>query len=188
MQNATFVSSADHKATRSADGNFPGGFSLFRATLCAQSPRLIIQLLLASLVIGHSSGRAEETEKPASPVATLLMATNAAGVATEISAPATNSLSLSVQLQPVATNSFATTTNRSLSDFSWTAVVIDLEKEDDDTTGLFPDQPGNGHFGFANFQAGYGQAYDSDSIVLRGRNGTAWEEPRYIFVKKVIRF
>jgi hypothetical protein len=53
---------------------------------------------------------------------------------------------------------------------------------------LFAGQPGNGNFGILNFELGYGQAYDPDSVVLRSHNGTATEEPAYVFFKRVVKF
>jgi hypothetical protein len=53
---------------------------------------------------------------------------------------------------------------------------------------FFSNQLGDGNVGFFNLEAGYGQAYDRDSVVLRGRNGTGLEEPRYIFFKRIVKF
>lgn len=188
MQIATFVSSADHKATRSADRNVPSGFGLLRAKLCAGSPGLIVKLLLASLVIGQCAGHAEENVKLTSVATTETNSTNTLTTVPKMSVTETNFLSYSFLPQPAMTNLLATTTNFSKDDFSSVAAIFALEKKIPGSTSLFSEQPGNGNFGFANFQAGYGQAYDCDSVLLRGRNGTAWEEPRYLFVKKVVRF
>lgn len=144
--------------------------------------------MLVWLALGQHCCPAGEPEKPVSAVATPVSSTNVAAVTPESSRVETNALSLGNQSQLASTNLLTTTTNRSLPDFTWNAATFSLKQADDDATDLFSDQQGNGHFGFANFQAGYGQLYDSDSIVLRGRNGTSWEEPRYLFVKKVIRF
>lgn len=40
------------------------------------------------------------------------------------------------------------------------------------------------------FQAGYGQAYDAESVSLslRRRNGGMLEEPRYVFIKTCMKF
>lgn len=197
VQNATFVSSADHQATSSAEGNVPDGLFSSRATRSAGRPWLFLQLfVLACWAIGCPLAQAGESDQPASTVPTSIASTNSAAATPEAALVETNSLfnsvsnslSLSVQWQPVITNSLTTATNRSLHDWMWSTTVFALEKADDDGIDLFSDQVGNGHFGIANFQAGYGQVYDSDSIVLRGRNGTSWEEPRYLFVKKVIKF
>ena len=40
----------------------------------------------------------------------------------------------------------------------------------------------------ASHRNAYGRTLMTDSIVLRGRNGTAMEETRYLFFKKVIKF
>jgi hypothetical protein len=53
---------------------------------------------------------------------------------------------------------------------------------------LFSGQTGNGNVGIMNFEAGYGQAYDPDAVILRQRNGTGLEEPRYVFFKRVVKF
>ena len=42
--------------------------------------------------------------------------------------------------------------------------------------------------GFGNVQAGYGPLLADDTVVTRGSNGTAWEEPSSIFVKTCFRF
>ncbi len=66
--------------------------------------------------------------------------------------------------------------------------VAELTKRPRAASGVFSGQPGNGNFGFANIEAGYGPAYDCDSVVLRGNNGTATEETRYLFFKKSVKF
>lgn len=40
------------------------------------------------------------------------------------------------------------------------------------------------------FEAGYGQAYDPESVSLslRRRNGATLEEPRYVFIKTCMKF
>jgi len=37
-------------------------------------------------------------------------------------------------------------------------------------------------------RAGYGRIYRDDSLTVRGRNGTAWEEPTTLFMKVSFRF
>jgi len=97
----------------------------------------------------------------------------------------TNSVSISV-IQPA--RSISGVTNRPLLDDLSSTASITLVIQKKSEAGTFSRQAGNGSFGFANIEAGFGQAYDSDSIVLRGRNGTAWEETRYVFFKKIVKF
>ncbi len=37
-------------------------------------------------------------------------------------------------------------------------------------------------------QAGYGAIFNDDSVITRGRNGTAWEETSCLYVKASFRF
>ena len=100
----------------------------------------------------------------------------------------TNSLTLSFK-EPASKASVPRNPALSLTDDLQSAARVTVViKKNPESTGFFSDQGGNGSFGFSGIQAGYGQAYDSDSIVLRGRNGTAWEETRYFFLKKVVKF
>jgi hypothetical protein len=190
VQNATFVSSADRKATRSAGelGNVSDRFSFFRARLCAGSPRFIAALTLISLVIGQCSGKAEEPIKLALVSHSPAPSTNAVKVAAKVSTADTNSFSASFRQHPVTTSLPITAAGRSADNASTVVPVPELIKKRPAPGGLFSGQPGNGNFGFANIEAGYGQAYDCDSVVLRGHNGTAYEETRYIFFKKVVKF
>jgi len=100
----------------------------------------------------------------------------------------TNSFLLSFKPQP-ASPSLPVSTVEYLADNAHALALVNVViKKTSATTGMVSGQPGNGNFGFANFEAGYGQAYDCDSVLLRGRNGTAWEETRYVFFKKVVKF
>jgi len=187
VQNATVVSSADHKAASSADQNTPDVLGLLRARLCDVSPTLSSILMLVCVLAGHCTGRAEENNPQ--PTVTLSDANSTNAIVTAIAVPTagTNVLSLSFQFSPAFTNMAQANTNRSIAtDVALTVEEFVLEKKSPES--LFSEQPGTGHLGFANFQAGYGQAFGSDSILLRGRNGTAWEETRYLFVKTVVRF
>lgn len=100
----------------------------------------------------------------------------------------TNSLSLTASQASVRPG-LAVVHLRSLADdFSTNKsvrVVLQKKPEADD---WFFEQGGDGSFGIAGIQAGYGRICDADSILLRGRNGTAWEDSSYIFFKKVVRF
>lgn len=53
--------------------------------------------------------------------------------------------------------------------------------------GLFSTQVGDRGFRIANLQAGYGMIC-MDPIFTRRRNGTAMEEPSYMFVKTSLKF
>ena len=53
--------------------------------------------------------------------------------------------------------------------------------------GLFSAQVGDRGFRIANIQAGYGMVC-MDPVFLHGRNGTAAEEPSYVFVKTSLKF
>jgi hypothetical protein len=79
-------------------------------------------------------------------------------------------------------------TNQAWADSFSSMKSVTLVIQERSEAGPFSRQSGNGNFGFANIEAGFGQAYDNDSIVLRGRNGTAWEETRYVFFKKIVKF
>ena len=189
VPNATFVPSADRKATRSVDeqGKVSIGVSFFHARLCAERPRLIAALMLAALVVCHCSTRADEPAKLAlasTNPSPSVPATNAVKPAVSaVPTSETNALTLAF-IKPVAVPSLPAVRPED----SKLAAPITVVIEKKATTGFFSGQSGNGSFGFANIEAGYGQAYDSDSIVLRGRNGTVWEETRYIFFKKVVKF
>lgn len=189
MQNATFVSSADRKATRSAGelGNVSNGFSFLRASLCAGSPRFVLVLTLATLVIGQYSSRADEPVKLAL-ASHVTTSTNATKVSPKVTTTDTNSFSATFHPRPVTVTLPTTTTARPLDNAQPLVPVAILIKKQPAPSGIFSGQPGNGNFGFANFEAGYGQAYEPDSIVLRGRNGTQYEETRYLFFKKVVKF
>jgi len=45
-----------------------------------------------------------------------------------------------------------------------------------------------GTLALGKLQAGYGTIFDDDSVITRGRNGTAWEETSFLFVKASFRF
>jgi len=112
--------------------------------------------------------------------------TNAVKLPAKITIADTNSLSASFTLKPVV---LPTPAALRPNDSDYPALpVVALIKKHPASAGLFSRQPGNGNFGFANIEAGYGQAYECDSVVLRGNNGTGIEETRYIFFKKVVRF
>jgi len=53
--------------------------------------------------------------------------------------------------------------------------------------GLFSAQVGDRGFRIANLQAGYGMVC-MDPAYLHGRNGTAMEEPSYVFLKTSLKF
>jgi hypothetical protein len=53
---------------------------------------------------------------------------------------------------------------------------------------LFNNQVGDGNFNMKHFQAGYGTVFDPDMVLSRGRNGSAMEEPSYLFIKGLIAF
>jgi hypothetical protein len=190
VQNATFVSSADRKATRSAGelGNVSGRFSFLRASLCAGSPIVIVFLTLATLLIGQRLSQADEPVKLAMVSHSTTASTNATKAAPKATTTDTNSFSASFQQHPVTTSLPVATTVRPLDNPQPLVPVAALIKKRPAPAGLFSGQPGNGNFGFANIEAGYGQAYECDSVVLRGRNGTQYEETRYIFFKKVVKF
>lgn len=111
--------------------------------------------------------------------------TNSSELAMPTLSIATNQALLSTN-QPLNTSSISGTTNQSFGPGSAASVIVVIQEKPE--TGAFSDQSGNGSFGFANIEAGFGQAYENDSIILRGRNGTAWEDTRYFFLKKVVKF
>ena len=49
-------------------------------------------------------------------------------------------------------------------------------------------QPGISSLTWGNLQAGYGRIFTDDSVVTRGNNGTAWEEPGCLYLKTRFRF
>lgn len=170
-------------------GNVSGRFSFLRAELCAGSPRLIVVLTLAALVFGRDNCPADEPVKLAMATHATTSSTNAAKVTPKTTTAETNSFSASFRQPPATASLPVTASGPATTDNNYSAVVvIALVKKRPAPTGLFAGQPGNGNFGFANIEAGYGQAYDCDSVVLRGNNGTATEETRYIFFKKVVKF
>ena len=183
VPNATFVSSAGRKATRVGDcANVPKRFSFLRAKLRAERPGLIVLLMLATLAGLQCSIRADESVSTNTPLVTTTNSIALAALALNLD---TNQLSISTN-EPASR--FSGTTNQPFGDGpSSTASVIVVIQERSDS-GRFSDQSGNGSFGFANIEAGFGQVYENDSIVMRGRNGTAWEETRYLFFKKVVKF
>lgn len=200
VQNATFVSSADSRLTRSAgELGIVSRFSSLRAKLCAGSPRLLTVLTAISLVIGRCCcSAADETVKLALVSHGTATPTNANKVSpkpVKVVKPAaadadsdTNTLTLSFDQPSVSTSLSAATTDRASERPHSPGVTVVHVKKRPAPGGLLTRQPGNGNFGFANIEAGYGQAYDADSVVLRGRNGTANEETRYLFFKKVVKF
>lgn len=144
--------------------------------------------MLATLAMDQCDGATNEPVKLAMASSNTTSSTNAVRVPTKFARTDTNSFSLSFQ-QPATSPALPAATPARPADDAHSAVTVVVLKQDPRaSTGLFSRQPGNGNFGFANIEAGYGQAYDCDSIVLRGRNGTTWEETRYIFFKKVVKF
>jgi len=159
---------------------------------------LLTALLLVSLSASLCASRAEEPVKLAlvspnitsfatsSPISVSL--TNTIKPDTQNSSANTNSLSLSFKEPASKTSTLLNPILSPTDDLQSAARVVVVIKKNPEASGFFSGQSGNGSFGFSSIQAGYGQAYDSDSIVLRGRNGTAWEETRYFFFKKVVKF
>ena len=49
-------------------------------------------------------------------------------------------------------------------------------------------QPGISSLTWGNLQAGYGRIFADDSVITRGNNGTAWEEPGCLYLKTRFRF
>ena len=166
-------------------GNVFGRFSFLRARLCAGSPRLFVILTLAAPIISERAG-ADEPVKLAMVTQETTASTNTAKALIKVATPNTNSFTASFNQHSAAVPA-ATALHPADSDSSPVTVAV-LIKKRSESTGLFSGQPGNGNFGFANIEAGYGQAYDCDSAVLRGNNGTTMEETRYIFFKKVVKF
>lgn len=187
MQNATFVSSADRYATKGA-GGFEialGRFFPFPARLCAGSPRLTVILIFLVLVFSQGFGRAGELA--AALEASLTSVTTNTPVAVE-----SNSYSLSFSRRPVnfALGTVAPQTEVLPHANSVSFVVPQkwLLVSRSRLRSFFSGQAGNGNVGLMNFEAGYGQAYDPDSVILRQRNGTGLEEPRYVFFKRIVKF
>lgn len=145
--------------------------------------------MLATLALCPWSGHAGE------PVQLALATTSASSHATtstnkitpKIAKVGTNAFALSIT-QPAVTPALQAKTNCPTDGLLLSGPVTVLIEKEPESGGWFSEQSGNGSFGIANLQTGYGQAYDCDSILLRGRNGTGWEETRYFFVKKVVRF
>lgn len=141
-------------------------------------------MVLCGLGAGVSLGGEPVKLAMVAPVATVsVVATNLHKVPVGESKPVTNSFSATVSPQPspMAAGLASTTAPIPL------VAVAELTKKPR-AEGWFGRQPGNGNFGIANLEAGYGQAYDCDSVVLRGNNGTDSEERRYFFFKKVVKF
>jgi hypothetical protein len=51
-----------------------------------------------------------------------------------------------------------------------------------------PSAGSSGGLGFGKLQAGYGRIFTDDSVITRGRNGTAWEEGSCFYLKTSFRF
>jgi len=146
-------------------------------------------LTLATLVLGQHNSPADEPVKLAMATHSTTPFTNVAKVTAKVTTTETNSFSASFRPLPATVSLPVTASGPAATDNTYSAVAVTaLVKKRPVSTGLFAGQPGNGNFGFANIEAGYGQAYDCDSVVLRGNNGTAAEETRYIFFKKVVKF
>ena len=170
--------------------NILGDF--LRTKLCAGWSRLVAALMLVVFGLSSPLVRADEPVKLAlvsTSTTSLVAITNAIKTTPKVEIPViTNAFSVSASRRADRAYLPARTLLSPSDDLQPSTPTVIVIKKNAAATGLFSDQGGNGSFGFANIQAGYGQAYDSDSIVLRGRNGTAWEETRYVFVKKVIKF
>jgi hypothetical protein len=146
-------------------------------------------LTLATLILGRHGSPADEPVKLAMATHSTTPFTNVAKVTAKATTPETNAFSASFRPTPTTASFPAPVSEAATTDKTYAAVAVTaLVKKRPVPTGLFAGQSGNGNFGFANFEAGYGQAYDCDSVVLRGNNGTATEETRYIFLKKVVKF
>lgn len=169
-------------------GNVPGRFSFLRAKLCAGSPKVIAVIVLVALAVGRWSSQADEPMKVALASPISHSSTNTSKIAIKPANSTTNSLSLSFRQHPGNSGLPSSLALPSAGIAPAIETVVVLTKKPVVSHGLFSGQPGNGNFGFANFEAGYGQAYDCDSILMRGRNGTTWEETRYVFVKKIVKF
>lgn len=139
-----------------------------------QSPSLADEPLKLALV--SASGTA------------LITVTNNARPSVKVISADTNSISLSLNPLAARTNSSVSPLLHRAEELEPTIPVTLVITKKPESPGLFSGQSTAGSFGLAGFEAGYGQAYDSDSIVLRGRNGTVWEETRYVFFKKVVKF
>lgn len=145
-------------------------------------------VILAILVAAPSATRADEPVKPLSTSTnTTSSVTNSINPAQAISVSQSNSVLISLSQPAGTTNVVGIANQPSADDLSATASVVVVIQKRSEVEALST-QSGKGSLGFANIEAGYGQVYDNDSIVLRGRNGTAWEETRYVFIKKVIKF
>ena len=187
---ATFASSAGHKASRIIGDleNISSRSFPLHAKLRGERLNLIALVMAAGFAMCSRYAWADEPIKlPLTSTNTTdsVALTNSIEVASNAFSIQTNSFSLSVS-QPVPNGSGATNqlfVGELLSTAQMTLVIQERSE-----VGTFSRQSGNGSFGFANIEAGFGQAYDNDSIVLRGRNGTAWEETRYVFFKKVVKF
>lgn len=189
---ATFVSSEGRKAARIAGDptNVSDRFSFLYAKLHAVRPGVIARLMLATLAGFQCSMKADESVEfvSVSTNTASVVITNASKVVVQTANVETNQISISAN-QPASSPSVSGSTNQPFgNDVESTASVTLVIQEKSEDTGPFSEQSGNGSFGIANIEAGFGQAYESDSIVLRGRNGTAWEETRYFFFKKVVKF
>jgi hypothetical protein len=155
-------------------------------------------LTLATLVVSQRSGEAGEPLQLAlvsqnHPAIATPSTTNTVKSTTKAATIDTNSFTLSVSQRLVTPSLLSPAAERAPDNAGRALTFIALTKKPStppagSLAALFNGLPGNGNFGFSNFEAGYGQAYEADSIILRGRNGTTLEEPRYIFFKKIVKF
>jgi hypothetical protein len=162
--------------------------------LCAGGPVLALSLILFTWVSSPGICRAGDlasTLKTSLTVDSTNAPTNGVTVA-ETTLAETNTFTLSFTQRPIDFNlKGAPAQSGKTSRAASVGFVLTQRRpaaQGDWFGSFFFNQSGDGNVGFFNMEAGYGQAYDRDSVVLRGGNGTALEEPRYIFFKRIVKF
>lgn len=142
---------------------------------------LILSLILFVLVTGHGLCHAGE---PGKPVRSTAEAVGTAGGPT-----LTNQISLAVKLRPLQAEAPATVDRPATRPASGNPTLAKPKRAARHSIfDVFTSNEPN--LELKGFQAGYGQAYDPESVSLRlrRRNGGTLEEPRYVFIKTCMKF
>jgi hypothetical protein len=103
--------------------------------------------------------------------------------------PLTNQLCLAVTLRPLHSESAPVIANAEPRPANPKATLSGPKRAPSGSIfNLFTSNEPN--LAIKGFEAGYGQAYDPESVSLslRRRNGGTLEEPRYVFIKTCMKF